>query len=261
MEKNKFYFFAGPCVIEGEEKILKQVQEMSLILKEFKNKIFWVFKASFDKANRTSFSSFRGIGIERGIEVFKEIKRKFNVPIITDVHETNQVEKISEVVDFIQIPAFLCRQTDLLLEAGKTKKPVNIKKGQFIAPEDMYYAVEKVKKGGSEEVFLTERGTSFGYHNLVVDMRSLLIMKKFGKVIYDGTHSLQKPSGEGGFSGGEREFLEPLCRAAVAVGIDGLFLETHPEPDNALSDSKTQLPLKNLKKLLETLLRIREVIK
>jgi len=259
--ENKFYLFAGPCVIEGEEKILKQVEDMTKILSPFKDKIYWVFKASFDKANRTSFSSFRGVGIERGIEIFKEIKKKFNVPIITDVHETTQVERISEVVDFIQIPAFLCRQTDLLYEAGKTKKPVNIKKGQFMAPEDMYYAVEKVKKGGSEEVFLTERGTTFGYHNLVVDMRSFLIMKKFGKVIYDGTHSLQKPSGEGGFSGGMREFLEPLCRAAVAVGIDGLFLEVHPEPEFALSDSKTQLPLEKLKNLLEVLLKIREVIK
>lgn len=257
--KNKFYLFAGPCVIENEKRILDQVEEMIKILKPFEDKIFWVFKASYDKANRTSISSFRGLGLEKGIEIFKEIKKRFNVPLITDVHEVYQIQKISEIVDFIQIPAFLCRQTDLLVEAGRTKKPVNIKKGQFMSPDDMVYAVEKVKKGGSKEVFLTERGSSFGYHNLVVDMRSFLIMKNSGaKIIYDGTHSLQIPSGEKGFSGGKREFLEPLCKGAVAAGVDGLFLEVHPEPEKALSDKATQLPLKDLGKLLEKLLRIRE---
>lgn len=260
--KEKFYLFAGPCVIEDEKRILNQVEEMIKILEKFKNEIFWVFKASFDKANRTSLSSFRGVGLDKGIEIFKKIKEIFNVLVITDVHETNQVQKVSEIVDFIQIPAFLCRQTDLLFEAGKTGKPVNIKKGQFMAPEDMVYAVEKVKKGGSKEIFLTERGTTFGYHNLVVDMRSFMIMKNFGaKVIYDGTHSLQMPSGEKGFSGGKREFLEPLCKAAVAVGIDGIFLEVHPDPEKALSDKATQLPLKDLSKLLEKLLKIREAAK
>ncbi|MEJ5167255.1 MAG: 3-deoxy-8-phosphooctulonate synthase [Thermoanaerobaculia bacterium] len=260
--KEKFYLFAGPCVIEDEKRILNQVEEMIKILGKFEDEIFWVFKASFDKANRTSLSSFRGVGLEKGMDIFKKIKEKFNVPVITDVHETVQVQKVSEVVDFIQIPAFLCRQTDLLFEAGRTGKPVNIKKGQFMAPEDMVYAVEKVKKGGSKEVFLTERGTTFGYHNLVVDMRSFLIMRNFGaKVIYDGTHSLQMPSGEKGFSGGRREFLEPLCKAAVAAGVDGLFLEVHPEPEKALSDKATQLPLKDLGKLLEKLLKIREAAK
>lgn len=260
--ENKFYLFAGPCVIEDEKSILNQVEEMAEILSPFKDEIFWVFKASFDKANRTSINSYRGVGLDKGIEIFKKIKKNFYIPLITDVHETYQVKKILEIVDYIQIPAFLCRQTDLLIEAGKSGKAVNIKKGQFMAPEDMYYAVEKVKSAGCEEIFLTERGTSFGYHNLVVDMRSLLIMKSFGvKVIFDGTHSLQMPSGEKGYSGGRREFIEPLCKAAVATGIDGLFLEVHPNPDKALSDSKTQLPLNELKNLLKKLMKIREALK
>ncbi len=259
--KEKFYLFAGPCVIEREDLLYKQVEEMKKILSSFEEKIFWVLKASFDKANRTSLNSYRGVGLKEGIEIFKKVKETYNVPLITDVHETYQVEKIAEVVDFIQIPAFLCRQTDLLLEAGKTKKPVNIKKGQFMAPEDMAYAIEKVKAGGSKEIFLTERGTTFGYHNLVVDMRSFPILKSLGaKVLYDGTHSLQLPSGEKGISGGKREFIFPLCKAAVAVGVDGIFIETHPEPGKALSDKYTQLPLKDLKSLLEVLIKIKEVL-
>jgi 2-dehydro-3-deoxyphosphooctonate aldolase (KDO 8-P synthase) len=254
---NKLLVIAGPCVMEPGGHPLR----MAALLGDVMNKypVRWVFKASFDKANRTSLDSYRGPGLEEGLEILTEIKEKLGVEVLTDIHETAQAAPAADVADILQIPAFLCRQTDLLVAAGKTGRAVNIKKGQFMSPEDMKYAVDKVKSGGSTDVSLTERGTSFGYHNLVVDMRALLMMRDFGaKVIYDCTHSLQLPGGAGGASGGLREFVIPLARAAAAVGIDGLFVEVHDNPSKAMSDKDTQLPLKDLPALLDQVLTVRE---
>jgi 2-dehydro-3-deoxyphosphooctonate aldolase (KDO 8-P synthase) len=238
--EDKLLLLAGPCVAESPEICLEIAEAMKAISEKLG--IQYVFKASFDKANRSSGKSFRGQGLERGLKILADIKSKTGLPVVTDIHESNQVAEVAEVADILQIPAFLCRQTDLLVAAGETGKVVNIKKGQFMAPEDMKGAVEKVKSTGNEQVMLTERGSSFGYHNLVVDMRSLAVMRSLGvPVVFDATHSVQLPGGLGNASGGQREFVAPLARAAAAVGIDALFLEVHPEPDNALSDGPNSL--------------------
>ncbi len=254
----KFLIIAGPCAIESESLVLKVAEKIRELQDKF-GEVEFIFKSSFDKANRSSIHSFRGHGIDYGLKALRRVKEEFGLKTTTDIHESWQAEPVGEVVDIIQIPAFLCRQTDLLLAAAKTGKPVNVKKGQFLAPWDTKNVVEKLKFGGAKEIYLTERGTSFGYNNLVVDFRSLPIMKQYAKVIYDATHSVQLPGGLGDKSGGMREFIFPLLRAAVAVGCDGVFMETHPEPEKALSDSATQLPLAELEKVVQAILEIREV--
>lgn len=249
---------AGPCVAESSaicQEIAGTAKEVCASLG-----LNYVFKASFDKANRTSINSFRGPGEEGGLAILQEIKDKFNLPVITDVHEPDQCARVAKVVDMLQIPAFLSRQTDLLLAAGRTGKPVNVKKGQFLAPEDMAGVVKKLESTGNERILLTDRGTSFGYHNLVVDMRGLVIMRNLGcPVVFDATHSVQLPGGNGTSSGGNREFVPPLARAACAVGIDALFLEIHPEPEKALSDGANSLRLKDLKDLLTCMKQLHEI--
>ena len=246
----KFLIIAGPCALENEEIPLQVAEKISELQRDYPQFEF-VFKGSFDKANRTSVYSFRGVGLEKGLEILKRVKEKYGLKTTTDVHETWQVKPVSEVVDIVQIPAFLCRQTDLLLESAKSGKAVNVKKGQFLAPWDTKHIVEKLTYGGAKEIYLTERGTTFGYNNLVVDFRSLPIMGQYAKVIYDATHSVQMPGGAGNQSGGMREFIFPLLRAAIAVGIDGVFMEVHPEPPKAKSDSATQIWLKDLPFIVE----------
>ena len=245
----KLLLIAGPCVAESLELCL----ETASFLKNLANKldINLVFKASYDKANRSSVGSYRGVGLKEGLELLKKIKKDLDLPIVTDIHETSQAAPAAEVADILQIPAFLCRQTDLLLEAGRQGKTVNIKKGQFMAPEGMRLAVEKVKSTGNEKIMLTERGTSFGYHNLVVDMRSLAIMHDIGvPVVFDATHSVQLPGGLGNTTGGQRQFVEPLSVAATAVGIDAIFMEVHPNPDKAFSDGPNSLNFESAEKVL-----------
>lgn len=240
---------AGPCVIEDEDITFYTAGR----LKEICNKVglSLVFKSSYDKANRTSLSSYRGPGIEKGLKILSDVRSKFGIPVISDVHSINEVMPASEVLDVLQIPAFLCRQTDLIIEASKTGKPVNIKKGQFLAPWDVRNIIEKFISTGNHNLMITERGTSFGYNNLVVDFRAFPIMRSFGyPVIFDVTHSLQLPGGQGTCSGGQREFAEPLARAAVAVGVDGLFMEVHPEPDKALCDGPNMIRLDDVERLL-----------
>ncbi|HIP42593.1 MAG TPA: 3-deoxy-8-phosphooctulonate synthase [Aquifex aeolicus] len=252
----KFLIIAGPCAIESVDLVLKVGEELKKLQDKFKD-VEFVFKSSFDKANRSSIHSFRGYGLEYGLKALMKVKEEFGLKVTTDIHESWQAEPVGEVVDIVQIPAFLCRQTDLLLAAAKTGKPVNVKKGQFLAPWDTKNIVEKLKFGGAQDIFLTERGTTFGYNNLVVDFRSLPIMKQYAKVIYDATHSVQLPGGLGDKSDGMREFIFPLLRAAVAVGCDGIFMETHPKPEEALSDAATQIPLKDLEYLVEAILDLR----
>lgn len=249
----------GPCAIENE-KITFHTAETLKKLSE-KLKVPFVFKASYDKANRTSGNSFRGLGMKKGIEVLKKIKYNLKIPVLTDVHQTNEVNVAAEVADVLQIPAFLCRQTDLLKEAARTNCAVNIKKGQFMSPNDMEYAVEKVTLEKNPRVFITERGTSFGYHNLVVDMRGLSIMRKFAPVVFDLTHSVQIPGGLKGRSGGMPVFAPLLGRAAAAAGVDGFFIETHPDPANALSDGANMIPLNKIENLVEQLLTIWYLVK
>ncbi|MFN3869974.1 MAG: 3-deoxy-8-phosphooctulonate synthase [Aquificaceae bacterium] len=246
---------AGPCVIESEKVVFETAKYLEKLSVEFPEFDF-VFKSSFDKANRSSHRSFRGPGLEEGLRVLQKVKEDFGLKTTTDVHETWQVKPASEVVDIIQIPAFLCRQTDLILEAGRSGKAVNVKKGQFLAPWDAKNIVEKLKFANAVDYYITERGVSFGYNNLVVDFRSLVIMREFTKVIFDATHSVQLPGGAGDRSSGQREFVLPLIRAAVAVGVDGLFMETHPDPDTALSDGPNMIPLSQLKQVLESVQRI-----
>ena len=246
---------AGPCVIENERITFQVAQHLRILSEEFPEFDF-VFKASFDKANRSSHRSFRGPGLEEGLKVLQRVKEEFGLKVTTDVHETWQVKPVAQVVDIVQIPAFLCRQTDLIIEAGRSGKTVNVKKGQFLAPWDAKNIVEKLRFAGAVDYYITERGVSFGYNNLVVDFRSLVIMREFTKVIFDATHSVQLPGGLGDRSSGQREFVLPLIRAAVAVGVDGLFMETHPDPDNALSDGPNMIPLKQLREVLETVQRI-----
>lgn len=233
--------FSGPCAVESFDICL----EIGTKVKDWAEEhgFSYVFKASFDKANRTSSSSFRSIGMDASLEVLQRVGKALNVPLVTDIHESYQAAEVAEVVDVLQIPAFLCRQTDLLLAAAATGKAVKIKRGQFMAPEDMAYAVNKVRAAGNDNVCLTERGFSLGYHNLVVDMRGLPIMRQFAPVVFDITHSVQQPGGQGGSSGGQREFAPVLARAAAATGIDGFFIETHPEPSKALSDGPNLIPL------------------
>jgi len=245
----KLLLIAGPCVAESAELCL----ETASFLKGLAAKldINLVFKASYDKANRSSVKSYRGIGLKAGLELLSKVKREVDVPIVTDIHEAYQAAPAAEVADILQIPAFLCRQTDLLIEAGKQGKTVNIKKGQFMAPEDMKFAVEKVRSTGNDKIMLTERGASFGYHNLVVDMRSLVVMRSLGvPVVFDATHSVQLPGGLGGSTGGERHFVEPLSLAASAVGIDAIFMEVHPNPDKAFSDGPNSLNFEDAEKVL-----------
>jgi 2-dehydro-3-deoxyphosphooctonate aldolase (KDO 8-P synthase) len=245
---DKMVLFSGPCAAESYDLCMEtgtKVKELCIKLD-----IDYVFKSSFDKANRTSAGSYRGPSFEGGLEILSRVKKDLNVPIVTDVHESYQCAEVATVVDVLQIPAFLCRQTDLLKAAARTGKAVKVKKGQFMAPEDMKYAVDKVKEEGNEKVFLTERGSSFGYHTLVVDMRSLPIMRQFSPVIFDVTHSVQQPGGKGGSSGGQREFAPFLARAAAAAGVDGFFIETHPNPDKALSDGPNMIHLHNMEAFL-----------
>ena len=256
---NRLLLIAGPCVLESEEianKIAGTLKEISERLD-----IPFVFKASFDKANRTSLDSYRGPGIDEGLSILANIKKKHKVPVVSDVHEVVQIQKVAEVLDIIQIPAFLCRQTDLLVAASKTGKIISVKKGQFMSPWDMKNVVTKLKAGGNRKVLLTERGASFGYNNLVVDMRSLPVMRYLGcPVIFDATHSVQLPRGAGGSSGGQREFIPYLTRAAVAAGVDGLFMEVHPDPQKALCDGPNSLPLDEVEGLLRKILQIHAIV-
>ncbi|MGE5436210.1 MAG: 3-deoxy-8-phosphooctulonate synthase [Syntrophothermus sp.] len=254
-----FVLIAGPCVIENEELIDNTADFLLKLTKELG--IPLIFKSSYKKANRTSGKSFTGIGDKEALQILDNIRRKYNIPVLTDVHSVKDAEQTAKYVDILQIPAFLCRQTDLLVAAGKTGKVVNIKKGQFLAPEDMRYAAEKVASSGNNNIMLTERGTTFGYHNLVVDMRSFIIMKEIGyPVVMDATHSVQLPSKEN-TSGGQPKYIKPLAKAATAVGIDALFLEVHPQPEKALSDAASQLPLNDLRELLEEVQSIDKIIK
>ncbi|WP_297473976.1 3-deoxy-8-phosphooctulonate synthase [Persephonella sp.] len=255
----KFTVIAGPCVIENEDICLQVADVLTDLQNEFPD-IRFVFKSSYDKANRSSVHSFRGRGIEFGLKVLDKVKKETGLPVLTDIHESDQAKPVSEVVDIIQIPAFLCRQTDLLLAAARTGKEVNVKKGQFLAPWDTKNIVEKLQFGGAKKFYLTERGVSFGYNNLVVDFRSLPIMRQFAPVIFDATHSVQLPGGKGSSSGGQREFVYPLAKAAVSVGVDGLFFEIHPEPEKALSDGPNQIPLEEFPQIIKNLILLREFI-
>ncbi|BHH85513.1 3-deoxy-8-phosphooctulonate synthase [Desulforhopalus sp. 52FAK] len=247
----------GPCALESEDLARRIAEKMAGVCAKLG--VNYVFKASFDKANRTSLSSYRGPGLEEGLKTLAKIRAELNVPVISDIHDTSQVAAAAEVLDIIQIPAFLCRQTDLLVAAAESNKPVNVKKGQFVSPWDMKNAVEKLKGAGGTKTMLVERGACFGYNNLVVDMRSLPVMRSLGcPVIFDATHSVQLPGGAGGASSGQREFIEPLTKAAVAAGIDGLFMEMHPDPDKALCDGPNSIPLDQVETLLARLVRIRE---
>lgn len=251
------FLIAGPCVIESEAHARFMADSIQRITSDLG--VPYIFKASYDKANRTSVKGFRGPGLEEGTRILRGIAEATGLPVITDVHQADDCERVAEAVDVLQIPAFLCRQTDLLLAAARTGRAVNIKKGQFVAPWDMSYAVEKVTGTGNPRVLLTERGFSFGYNNLVVDMRSLAIMRKLAPVVFDGTHSVQTPSSAGGQSGGQPEFIPVLARAAVAAGVDGIFLEVHNDPANAKSDGANALDLKQLRPLLENLVDIHRV--
>lgn len=255
----RMVLFGGPCAAESYDICLETGAEVKKICQDLG--IDYVFKASFDKANRTSSSSYRGPSMETGLEILARVKKDLQVPVVTDVHETGQCGEVAEVADVLQIPAFLCRQTDLLLAAARTGRAVKVKKGQFMAPEDMRYAVDKVREAGNPNVFLTERGASFGYHNLVVDMRSLPIMRQFAPVIFDVTHSIQQPGGLGGKSGGQREFAPYLARSAAAVGVDGFFIETHPNPSQALSDGPNMVPLMEMRNFLTMIKRYWDIIK
>ncbi|WP_160722763.1 3-deoxy-8-phosphooctulonate synthase [Bacillus sp. USDA818B3_A] len=251
---------AGPCMLESESLVM----ETASVIKEITQKynIPFVFKGSFDKANRSSIYSERGPGIQKGLEILEKVKKELLLPVTTDIHEVNQAEVVGEVVDIIQIPAFLCRQTDLLVSAAKTNKIVNIKKGQFLAPWDMNNAVVKIRESGNNKILLTERGTTFGYNNLVVDLRSLPTMRELdAPVVFDATHSVQIPGGLGTATGGKREFVPYLARAATAVGIDALFVETHPDPDHALSDGPNMIKLDQLEEFLKPIIEIDRIIK
>lgn len=246
---------AGPCVIESEENIMLIAEEMKKIAERLN--LDYYFKASFDKANRTSISSYRGPGIEEGLRILQKVKEEYKLRIVTDIHEPWQAKRAAEVADIIQIPAFLCRQTDLLMAAAKTEKIINVKKAQFLAPWDMENVIKKLEGFGAKKLMLCERGTSFGYNTLVVDMTGIVEMKKFGyPVVMDATHSVQKPGGMGNASGGNRNYVEPLAKAAIAAGADALFFEVHPEPDNAMSDGANMVKLSEFESLLERVLKV-----
>ena len=256
--EGRLFLIAGPCVIESETHVRKMAEAIQRITSDLD--VPYIFKASYDKANRTSVKSFRGPGLVEGTKMLGRLAKDTGLPVLTDVHEPGHCEVAAEHVDVLQIPAFLCRQTDLLVAAGKTGRAVNIKKGQFVAPWDMKHPVEKVRSTGNERVFLTERGASFGYNTLVVDYRSLPVMREMAPVVFDGTHSVQQPSAANGVSGGQPEFIPLLARAAVAAGVDGLFLEVHDDPEHAMSDGANALRLDLLKGLLETLLAVQEAV-
>ncbi|MFY9790571.1 MAG: 3-deoxy-8-phosphooctulonate synthase [Candidatus Sulfotelmatobacter sp.] len=257
------FLIAGPCVIESEEHAIRMAEIIKGVTRALG--FPFIFKASYDKANRTSIRSFRGPGVKEGLRILKKIKSELQLPVLTDVHEVSDVAKVAEVVDVLQIPAFLCRQTDLVVAAALSGRAVNIKKGQFVSPWDMRHAVEKCREAGNSQVFLTERGTSFGYNNLVVDMRSLSIMRKFAPVVFDATHSVQLPSAQAddrgpAVSGGQPEFIPVLARAAVAAGVDGIFLEVHDNPKIAKSDGANALESTKLREVLKELLAVRQAL-
>jgi len=260
IQKNELFFIAGPCVIESEEIVFKTAFALKEISQNLK--IPFIFKSSYDKANRSSIKSYRGPGIKKGLEILNKVKKEFEVPVLSDVHSVEEVKIVKDFLDIIQIPAFLCRQTDIIVEAAKTGKPVNVKKGQFLAPWDVKNIIEKIKSTGNEKIIITERGTSFGYNNLVVDFRSFPIIRSMGVfVVFDATHSIQLPGGAGTCSSGQREFIPYLSRAAVACGVDGLFFEVHPDPEKALCDGPNMIPLKDFKNLILTLLEIHNTVK
>ena len=251
---------AGPCVIESEEMTFRTAESLKELSVELGVPL--IFKSSFDKANRSSLSSFRGPGMKKGLKVLGDVKKRFSLPVTSDVHAVDQVEPAAEVLDLLQIPAFLCRQTDLILAASKTGKPVNVKKGQFLSPWEVKNITEKFVSTGNRNLLITERGSSFGYHNLVVDVRGFPVIRSLGTpVIFDVTHSLQLPGGEGSHSGGQREFAAPLMRAAVGAGVNGLFIEVHPEPDRALCDGPNMIALSDLKELLKQAKAIHELVR
>jgi 2-dehydro-3-deoxyphosphooctonate aldolase (KDO 8-P synthase) len=256
---NPLYIIAGPCVIESEDIAFYTAERLKVICSQVGLSL--LFKSSYDKANRTSLSSFRGPGLEKGLQIFSDVRSRFGIPVISDVHSIDEVKPASEVLDAFQIPAFLCRQTDLVLSASHTGKPVNIKKGQFLAPWDVKNIIDKFISTGNRNLFITERGASFGYNNLVVDFRGLPIMRAFGyPVIFDVTHSLQLPGGLGSSSGGQKEFAETLARAAVAAGVDGLFMEVHPDPDKALCDGPNMLPIDAVPDFLRVMKQIHNAV-
>lgn len=255
-----FFLIAGPCVIESDEHVCGMARAIQAIASRLH--IPLIFKSSFDKANRTSIQSYRGPGLEKGMQALRRVKEQTGLPLLTDVHESSQIEAVARVCDVIQIPAFLSRQTDLLVAAGRSGAAVNIKKGQFVSPQEARHAIEKVRSTGNERIIVTERGSSFGYNNLVVDMRSLPILRGFGyPVVLDVTHGIQLPGGAGSSSGGQPEFIETLARAGVGAGVDGLFLETHDNPPAALSDGANAVPLDQLERLLERLLAVDQVVR
>lgn len=256
---SKFMLIAGPCVIESEENVMLVAETVSYIAKRLD--LDYYFKASFDKANRTSLHSYRGPGLEEGLKILKNVKQKYGLKIASDIHEPWQAELAADVCDIIQIPAFLCRQTDLLVAAAKTGKMINVKKAQFMAPWDMRNVVNKIKESGNDNILLCERGTSFGYNTLVVDMTGIYEMKKIGyPVVFDATHSVQKPGGNGTSTGGNREYVEVLAKAAVAAGADALFFEVHPDPDNALSDGPNMVPLNEFEGLLSRIIKVYDAV-
>jgi len=256
---NPLFLIGGPCVIESEDHALFIAKAIKNVCEELK--IPFIFKASYDKANRSSIKSYRGPGLKSGLDILQTVKKECNLPVLSDVHEIKQIEKAAQVLDIIQIPAFLCRQTDLILEAAKTQKPINIKKGQFLSPQEMKNVVEKALSQNNENIILTERGTCFGYNNLIFDIRSIPVMKKWGfPVVIDASHSVQKPGGEKISSGGDSEFIPYIAKAGVSVGADGIFLEVHENPPEALSDKHNSLKLNELHNMLITLLRIKKAI-
>jgi 2-dehydro-3-deoxyphosphooctonate aldolase (KDO 8-P synthase) len=255
----QFFVIAGPCVIENEALALHAAEVISKVVSKYP--FSFVFKSSYDKANRTSVNSYRGMGMEEGLRILEKVKKEVGVLVLSDIHLPDEVKPASNVLDILQIPAFLCRQTDLLVAAGESGVAVNVKKGQFLSPWDMEHVVKKVASTGNKKIFLTERGTTFGYNNLVSDMRSLVIMRKWGyPVVFDGTHSVQLPGGGGSVSSGQREFVAPLVRAAVAAGCDGLFLEVHPDPDHAPSDGPNMINFAQLGQVLDSVLRILDAV-
>lgn len=254
------FLIAGPCVIESEQLALDTAGYLREITQQLK--IPFIYKSSFDKANRSSHTSFRGLGVEAGLRILQKVQQTLQIPVLTDVHEDTPLAEVAEIVDVLQTPAFLCRQTNFIQKVAALGRPVNIKKGQFLAPWDMKHVVEKARASGNTQIMVCERGVSFGYNNLVSDMRALSILRETNcPVVFDATHSVQLPGGQGGSSGGQREFIPVLARAAVAVGISGLFMETHPDPDKALSDGPNSWPLANMAELLETLVSLDEVVK
>ena len=257
---NKICIIAGPCQLETEQHAMDMAGKIQEITKKLG--LGFIYKTSFDKANRTSLKGKRGMGLEKSLPIFDKIKKEINVPILTDIHTTEQCSIVSDHIDVLQIPAFLCRQTDLLIAAAKTKKIINVKKGQFLAPWDMANVIKKIEDSGNKKILVTERGASFGYNTLVSDMRSLPIMSKFGfPIVFDATHSVQQPGGMGEKSGGQREFVPHLARAAIAVGIGAIFIETHEDPDNAPSDGPNMVPLNEVKVLLKKLTEIDKLVK